>query len=161
MRLKLRQQAGFTLVEAIVGMLILSLVAVALAGTFMVGYSVISQEARQIAAAQAVSSASLTLLRDMTSATSISTGTISPGAGSLSFTYGAPGTTAFYTVDAGNNLIRTVGGAARVAARGIQSVSVAAGAPACYYTITLQPSAAGSAARTLNLSQRIGTQGCF
>jgi type II secretory pathway pseudopilin PulG len=161
MKPRLRRQAGFTLVEAIVGTLIMTLVAMALGGTFAVGYRSLRTEARQIAAGQAVSRASIAMLWDLSSASAVPTGTISPGTGTLSFTYGSPPVTAVYTVDANNNLIRTAGGNARVAARGIQSLSVAAGNPACYFTVTVQPSAVGSAAQTLNLSQRTGAQGCF
>lgn len=157
-----QHQAGFTLVEVMVVMLITSIVAIALAGGFLVGYRTISTEARQISADQAVSSASLPMLRDFTSATTISTGTITPGAGTLTITYGNPVTTVRYTIDARNNLIRTVGAVSTVAARGMQRVFVAAPpVPPCYYTLTLTPSAVGAAAVTLNLSQRIGPQGCF
>lgn len=158
-----RRQAGFTLVELMVGLLIGTLVSLALAGAFAIGYRTIGQEARQIAADQAVSSASLPLLRDLISATTVTTGTITPGsAPPLTITYGAaPITTATYRIDARNNLIRTVGAAARVAARGMRSVTIAPPGPACYYTVTLTPSAVGAVAVTLNVSTRVGPQGCF
>jgi prepilin-type N-terminal cleavage/methylation domain-containing protein len=155
------RQAGFTLVEVLVGMLVGTVVSLALASAFLLGYRTISQEARQIAANQAVSSASLPMVRDLTSATSISTGTITPGAGTLTVTYGIPLTTATYRIDATNNLIRTVGAAQRVAARGMTSVRIAPPAPACYYTVTLTPSAVGAVAVTLNVSTRVGPQGCY
>jgi prepilin-type N-terminal cleavage/methylation domain-containing protein len=156
------RQAGFTLVELMVGLLVGTVVSLALASAFLLGYRTISQVARQISANQAVSSASLTLVRDLTSATTISTGTITAGVGNLTVTYGAaPVTTATYRIDAGNNLIRTVGATSRVAARGMASVRIAPPAPACYYTVTLTPSAVGAGAVTLNASTRVGPQGCF
>lgn len=158
------RQAGFTLVEVMVGLLVMTIVTIALAGAFLVGYRTISAEARQISADQAVSSASLPMLRDFTSATTVSPTplTITSGAGTLTLTYGNPVTTVRYTIDAKNNLIRTVvGGASTVAARGMQRVVVAAPVPPCYYTLTLTPSAIGAAAVTLNLSTRVGPQGCF
>jgi prepilin-type N-terminal cleavage/methylation domain-containing protein len=157
-----RRQAGFTLVEVMVGLLVGTVVSLALASAFLLGYRTISQEARQIAADQAISNASLTLLRDLTSATTISTGTITAGsAPPLSVTYGVPATTATYRIDARNNLIRTVGGTQRVAARGMAQVVIAPPGPACYYTVTLTPSAAGAVAVSLNASTRVGPQGCF
>jgi prepilin-type N-terminal cleavage/methylation domain-containing protein len=156
-----QRQAGFTLVELLVGMAIMSIVSLALAGTFLVGYRTISQEARQIAADQAVSSASLPLLRDLSSATTISTSTITTGSGTLTVTYGTPITTVTYGIDSKNNLIRTVGASAKVASRGMQRVTVALPSPACYYTVTLTPSATGAVAVNLNMSSRVGPQGCF
>jgi prepilin-type N-terminal cleavage/methylation domain-containing protein len=159
---RLRRQAGFTLVELMVGILIGTIVSLALASAFLVGYRTISTEARQISADEAVSTASMPLLRDFTSATTITTGTITSGAGNITVTYGIPLTTVRYTIDAKNNLIRTVvGGASAVAARGMQRVVVSAPAPPCYYTLTLTPSAIGAVAVTLNLSRRTGPQGCF
>ena len=154
-------QAGFTLVELMVGMLITTVVALALGGAFLVGSRAISTEARQIAADQAVSTASLPFLRDLTSATTASTGTITPGIGTLTVTYGAPVTTVTYRIDANRNLIRTVGASSTVAARGMQSVTIAPPGPACYFTLTLTPSAAGALSATMNVSSRIGPQGCF
>ena len=161
MTVRRRRQAGFTLVELLVGMVIMSVVSLALAGTFLVGYRTISQEARQIAADEAVSGASLPLLRDLSSATTVSTGTITPGSGTLTVTFGTPITTVTYRIDSRNNLIRTVGASARVAARGMQRVTVAPPSPACYYAVTLTPSAAGAVAANLNLSSRVGPAGCF
>jgi prepilin-type N-terminal cleavage/methylation domain-containing protein len=156
------RQAGFSLVEVMVGVLMMSILAVALGGAFLVGYRTISTEARQISADQAVSNASLSLLRDFTSATTITSGTITSGVGTLTVTFGNPVTTVRYTIDATNNLIRTVvGGASTVAARGMQRVVVAAPVPPCYYTLTLTPSAVGAAAVTLNVSRRTGPQGCY
>jgi prepilin-type N-terminal cleavage/methylation domain-containing protein len=157
------QQAGFTLVEVMVGLLVMSLVAVAMASAFLVGYRTITTEARQLSADQAISTASLPLVRDLTSATSISQGTITPGVGTLTITFGnGPVKTIRYRIDAGRNLIRTlVGGASTVAARGMQSMRIAPPAPACYYTVTLTPSAVGAVAVTLNVSTRVGPQGCY
>ena len=157
-----RSQAGFTLVELMVGILVTTMIALSLGGAFLVGSRTISVEARQIAGDQAVSGASLPLLRDLTSATTVSTGTITPGsAPPLTITYGAPVTTATYRIAANNDLIRTVGAAARVAARGIKRVTIAPPSPACYSTVTLTPSAVGAVAVTLNVSTRVGPQGCF
>jgi Tfp pilus assembly protein PilE len=155
------RQAGFTLVEVLVGTLVGTAVAIALASAFLVGYRTISQEARRIAGDQAISNASLPMLRDLTSATTSSTGTITPGVGTLTITYGTPVTTVTYRIDARNNLIRTVGAVSTVAARGMSSASIAPPAPACYYTVTLTPSAVGAVAVTLNVSARVGAQGCF
>jgi prepilin-type N-terminal cleavage/methylation domain-containing protein len=157
------RQAGFTLVEVLVGMVIGTAVSLALASAFLLGYRTISQEARQIAADQADSGASLSLLRDFTSATTIAPtpGTITPGVGNLTVTYGNPVTTVTYRINARNDLIRTVGAVSTVAARGMQRVAVAAPAPACYYTLTLTPSAVGAAAVTLNVSTRVGPSGCY
>ena len=155
------RQAGFTLVEVLVGTLVGTTVAIALASAFLLGYRTISQEARRIAADQAVSGASLPTVRDFTSATTISTGTITPGVGILTVTYGVPVATVTYRIDVRNNLIRTVGAVSTVAARGMARVTIAPPAPACYYTVTLTPSAVGAVAVTLNVSTRIGAQGCF
>lgn len=157
-----RRQAGFTMVETLVALLIGAVVSLALTSAFLLGYRTISQEARQIAADQAVSAASLPLLRDLTSATTITAGTITPGVGTLTITYGpAPATSVTYRVDARNNLIRTVGGVSTVAARGVQSITIAAPNPACYYTLTIRPSAVGAVAVTLNVSRRTGATGCY
>jgi prepilin-type N-terminal cleavage/methylation domain-containing protein len=155
------RQAGFTLVEMMVGLLVGTTVSLALASAFLLGYRTISQEARQIAADQAISTASLPMLRDLTSATTISQGTITPAVGTLTITYAVPVTTVTYRIDARNNLIRTVAGVSTVAARGMASVRIAPPAPACYYSVTLTPSAVGAVAVTLNVSTRVGPQGCY
>jgi prepilin-type N-terminal cleavage/methylation domain-containing protein len=155
------RQAGFTLVEVMVGLLLGTVVSLALGSAFLVGYRTISQEARQIAADQAVSNASLPMVRDLTSATTISTGTITPGVGTLTITYGAPVTTVTYRINARNDVIRVAAGVSTVAARGMASVRIAPPAPACYSTVTLTPSAVGAVAVTLNVSTRVGAQGCF
>ena len=54
-----RWQRGFTLVEAMVGVAIFTVLTLAMAGTFLVGYRAISNEARVIAADTAVRSAYL------------------------------------------------------------------------------------------------------
>jgi prepilin-type N-terminal cleavage/methylation domain-containing protein len=157
-----RRQAGFSLVELMVGVLMMSIVALALSGAFLVGYRTISTEARQISADEAVSSASLPMLRDFTSATTITTGTINPGSvPPLTITYGNPAITVTYRISAANILIRTVGATSTVAARGIRRVTVAVPNPNCYYTVTITPSAVGAVAVTLNLSRRTGPQGCY
>jgi len=159
MRSRNPRQGGFTLVEVLVAIAVLSIVGLALAGTFAIGARTINQQAREIAADTAVSQASMSLVRDYSSASSVSTGTISSGSGSLTVTAGSPATTVTYTIDANQNLIRTVGAAASVAARGLSSLTVATGNPACYLTLTIQPSAVGAAAKTLNVGIRTG--GCF
>jgi prepilin-type N-terminal cleavage/methylation domain-containing protein len=159
------QQAGFTLVEVMVGVMVGTAVSLVLASAFLLGYRTISREARQIAGDQAVSGASLSMVRDLTSATTISTGTITAGGGTFfTITYGsAPVITIRYQIDARNNLIRTVvGGGSSVAARGMQSITIGAPPnPPCYYTLTIRPSAVGAAAVSLNVSRRTGPQGCF
>ena len=155
------RQAGFTLVEVMVGGMVGTAVALVLGRAFLLGYRTISQEARQIAADQAISTASLPMLRDLTSATTISQGTITPAVGTLTITYAVPVTTVTYRIDARNNLIRTVAGVSTVAARGMASVRIAPPAPACYYSVTLTPSAVGAVAVTLNVSTRVGPQGCY
>jgi len=151
-----------------VALLILTLLAVALGGTFLVGYKTLTREARQIAGDTAVSSASLTLLRDLSSSsiTSPLPDTISPGAGTLTLTDGptSGAATVTYTIDANNNLIRTLSGASTgsfTAARGIQLVTVSSGTPACRLSVSLTPSAVGASTQTLTVDQRVGTAGCF
>jgi prepilin-type N-terminal cleavage/methylation domain-containing protein len=155
------RQAGFTLIEVMVSLMIAAIVSIALSGGYLVGYRTISTEARQLAADQAVSAASLSLTRDLSSATTIGTGSITPGPTTLVVTYGLPATTVTYRIDAGNNLTRTVGGVTKVAARGMQSVTIAAGAPSCTYTVTLLPAAVGAIAAPLTVTRRVGAAGCL
>jgi prepilin-type N-terminal cleavage/methylation domain-containing protein len=150
------RQRGFTLVEAIVAMAILSIATVVMAGTFLVGYSAVTKEAGVISADTAISQAGIVLTRDLESAAAIPTGTINSG-NTLTLTYGSPSVTVVYSITANHDLIRTAGGVARVAARGMTSVVISA--VGCYATLTLQPSATGAAAATLNLSNRVA--GCF
>jgi type II secretory pathway pseudopilin PulG len=150
------RQRGFTLVDAVVGMAILSLATLAMAGTFLVGYQAITKETNAISADTAVSHSALSLTRDLNSAASIPTGTINSG-NTLSLTYGSPSVTVVYSINSSNQLIRTAGGVARVAARGMTSVVISAAG--CYATLTLQPSASGAAAVTLHVSNRHA--GCF
>jgi prepilin-type N-terminal cleavage/methylation domain-containing protein len=150
------RQRGFTLVEAIVAMAILTIATVAMAGTFLVGYKAVTNEANLISADTAISHASIALMRDLESAAAIPTGTINSG-NTLTLTYGSPSVTVVYSITANHDLIRTAGGVARVAARGMTSVVITR--VGCYATLTLQPSATGAAAATLNLSNRIA--GCF
>jgi type II secretory pathway component PulJ len=151
------RQLGFTLVQLVVGMAVMTIVTLAMAGTFVVGVRAVTTEARQISADSAISSASLTLTRDLEGATAIPIGTISSGS-TLTLTYGSPSVTVVYSVNNNNALIRTAGGVARVAARGVTSVVI--GAAGCYATLTIQPSATGAAAATLNVSDRL-LGGCF
>jgi type II secretory pathway pseudopilin PulG len=150
------RQRGYTIVEALIGISILSIVTLVMAGTFLVGIRAISNESRVIAADNATSDASLSLVRDLNSAVPIPAGTIN-AATPMTLFYGSAPTTVVYSVDASRNLIRTVNGTAQVAARGISSVTIAVAG--CYATVTIQPSAVGATASTLNVSNRPG--GCF
>ncbi|MDQ6883317.1 MAG: prepilin-type N-terminal cleavage/methylation domain-containing protein [Candidatus Dormibacteraeota bacterium] len=149
-------QGGFTLVELMIGMALFTVITIAMGGTFLIGTRTLTNEARQIAADTAVSHASFTLTRDLASATTIPTGTIAAGS-TVAFTYGSPAVTVRYSIDSSSSLIRTVAGSAQVAARGITSVVITA--TGCYETATIQPSAAGAASVTLNVSNR--PAGCF
>ena len=149
-------QRGYTIVEALIGISILSIVTLVMAGTFLVGIRAISNESRVIAADNATSDASLSLVRDLSSAAAVTAGTINAGT-PMTLTYGSPAITVVYSIDANGNLIRTVNGTAQVAARGITSVTIAVAG--CYATVTIQPSAVGATASTLNVSNRPG--GCF
>jgi len=149
-------QRGYTIVEALIGISILSIVTLVMAGTFLVGIRAISNESRVIAADNATSGASLSLVRDLSSAAAVTAGTIN-AATPMTLTYGSPAITVVYSVDANLNLIRTVNGTAQVAARGISNVTIAVAG--CYATVTIQPSAVGATASTLNVSNRPG--GCF
>jgi len=150
------RQRGFTLVEMMVGLAILSIVAIAMAGTFLVATRAVSSEARVIAADEAVSGASLWLTRDLNSAVALPTGTVNSGT-TMTLTYGSPAVTVVYSVNNNRDLVRTVNGAATTAARGITSVTVTAAG--CYATVTIQPSATGATAATFNVSNRPG--GCW
>ena len=153
-----RAQRGFTLVEMMVGMAILSVIAVAMAGTFLVANRAVSGEARVIAADEAISGASLWLTRDLNSANAVPAGPVTISAGNpLTLSYGSPAVTVVYSVDNNNDLLRTVNGTATTAARGITSVTITA--LGCYATVTMQPSATGAAAATFNVSNRPG--GCW
>jgi prepilin-type N-terminal cleavage/methylation domain-containing protein len=149
-------QHGFTVIEVMIGTLLMTILSLAMVGTFAVGYRTLSQEARQIAADNAVNGADMALTRDLSMATVLPTGTIGGGS-TVSLNYGAPGSNSVvYSIDASKNLIRTLNGTAQVVTRGMTSVTI--GAVACYATVTLQPSAVGAAARTLNVGNRPG--GC-
>lgn len=151
-----REQHGFTMVEMMIGITILTVVTLAMAGTFLVGYRAISNEARVIAADTAVSNSSIWLTRDLNSETTTVSGTIQAGS-PMTISYGVPVVTVIYSVDGSNNLIRSVvGGGSAVAARGITKITVSwAG---CYGTVTIQPAAVGASAVALNVSNRPG--GC-
>jgi prepilin-type N-terminal cleavage/methylation domain-containing protein len=151
------RQRGFTLVEMLVGLTLLSVVTIAMAGTFLVASRAVSNEARTIAADEAVSGASLWLTRDLNSAIALPAGTARLGNPPVTLTYGSPVVTVTYSVNNRNDLIRTVNGSARTAARGVTSVVF--GAAGCYATVTIQPSATGAAAATFNVSNRPG--GCW
>jgi prepilin-type N-terminal cleavage/methylation domain-containing protein len=153
-----RSQRGFTLVEMMVAVAILSIVGVAMAGTFLVASRAVSNEARTISADEAVSGASLWLTRDLNSAAALPALPVTINlANTLTLTYGSPPVAVVYSVNANRDLVRTVNGAATTAARGVTSVTVTAAA--CYATVTIQPSATGATAATFNVSNRPG--GCW
>lgn len=149
-------QRGFTLVETMVGIAVFAIVSLVMISTFLVGYKTISTETRIISADTAVSEASLSLVRDLNSATTLVAGTISTTS-TVTLTYGSPAVNVVYSVDARGNLIRTVNGSPQVGARGIRNVVIMVSG--CYATVTIQPSATGATASTLNVSNRPG--GCF
>jgi prepilin-type N-terminal cleavage/methylation domain-containing protein len=152
------RQRGFTLVELMVGIAILSIVSVAMAGTFLVATRAVSNEARVIAADEAVSSASVWLTRDLNSANALPVGPVTVSLGNpLTLNYGSPAVFVVYSIDNNRDLVRTVGGAAGTAARGVTSVTI--NAAGCYATVTIQPSATGAVAATLNVSNR--PAGCW
>ena len=152
-----RGQHGFTLVEMMVSITIFTVVTVAMAGTFLVGYRAIGNEARVIAADTAVSQASLWLTRDLNSATTLGCPCTIQAGSPMTVTYGAPPVTVVvYSVDASQNLIRTVNGTDQVAARGITRVTISW--VGCYGTVSILPSVTGSVAVILNVSNRPG--GC-
>jgi prepilin-type N-terminal cleavage/methylation domain-containing protein len=150
------KQRGFTLVEMMVALAILSIVSIAMAGTFLVASRAVTNEARAISADEAVSGASLWLTRDLNSAVALPTGTVN-SATTVTLQYGSPAVTVVYSVNTKNDLVRTVNGGATTAARGISSVTLTAAG--CYATVTIQPSATGATAATFNVSNRPG--GCW
>ncbi|SRR5712691_2236235 len=150
-------QRGFTLVEMMVGLAILSIVTIAMAGTFLVASRAVSNEARAIAADEAVSGASLWLTRDLNSAAALPAGTVRLGNPPMTLQYGSPVVIVAYSVNTNNDLVRTVNGVDTTAARGITSVTVTAAG--CYATVTIQPSATGAVAATFNVGNRPG--GCW
>lgn len=154
-----RPQRGFTLVEAMLGIAVFTVVGLAMAGTFLIGYRAINNEAADISAGSATSDASIWLTRDLNSADTMPSGTINAANPPLTFTYGGGATSVSYRVDGSRNLIRTVGANAQVAARGITSVTIGGWGTGCYGTVTIQPSASGEPAVVLNISNRPG--GCF
>ena len=145
-----RGQRGFTLVEVMVSIAIFTIVSLAMAGTFLVGYRAISNEARVIAADTAVSDASLSLIRDLNSATPPPSGTIDSSS-SVTLTYGSPQVSVRYSLDANRNLIRTVnGGPNQAAARGITRGPIRGtkGSRSCAGTPTEAASTAAAPAAT-------------
>jgi prepilin-type N-terminal cleavage/methylation domain-containing protein len=156
------RQSGYTLIELLMATVITGVVAMALGGTYLVGYRSISLEANEVSADQAVSSASLNLTRDLSSGTVSSALplTLSPGSGSMVLSYGSPAVTVTYTINGGKTLLRAVsGGLTTVAGRGISQLTLSAGTPACYLSATILPSASGASAQTMNVGERTG--GCF
>lgn len=156
MRPRAAAKRGFTLVEAMIGMALLTVITVAMAGTFLVASRSLTSEARVLSADTAVSHASFSLTRDLASAATAPTGTVS-AASTLTLSYGSPVVTVVYSINRSGDLVRTANGAAQVAARGITSIVITA--TGCYATATIQPSAIGASAVTLNVANRPG--GCF
>src|SRR5438105_4610780 len=119
------RQRGFTLVEMMVGLAILSVVAVAMAGTFLVANRAVSNEARVIAADEAVSGASVWLTRDLNSAAALPTLPVTINLlNTLTLTYGSP-PVIIQNRDANNHdLVRTLNDVATTAARRIPSVAI-------------------------------------
>jgi len=153
-----RRQRGFTLVEMMVGLAILSIVTLAMAGTFLVASRAVSNEARAIAADEADSAASLWLTRDLNSAAALPALPVTINlANTLTLTYGSPPVVVIYSVNNNRDLVRTVNGLATTAARGVTSVTVTAAG--CYATVAIQPSAIGATVATFNVSNRPG--GCW
>lgn len=154
-------QGGFTIVEAAIGLLLVVLITAALASTYLVGYTAISKEAKQVSADTALSDASLWLLRDLSSSTVTAyTGGLAPGNGRiLRVAYGNPATTVTYSIDAQRNLLRAIGGGrTTVASRSLQGLTlVTAG---CQLTLTLTPSAIATS-QTLQVTARIGATRCY
>src|SRR5437870_13671181 len=103
-------QRGFTLVEVMVSIAIFTIVSLAMAGTFLVGYRAIANEARVIAADAAVSEASLWLTRDLNSADTTSRPTATVSAGNpIPFTYASPPLNVTHSIAGSNKLARTAG----------------------------------------------------
>lgn len=153
-----RAQRGFTLVEMMIAMAILSIIAVAMAGTFLVANRAVSGEARVIAADEAISGASVWLTRDLNSAAALPALPVTINLlNTLTLTYGSPPVIIVYSVDNNHDLVRSINGVATTAARGITSVTVSSAG--CYATVTIQPSATGASAASYNVSNRPG--GCW
>jgi prepilin-type N-terminal cleavage/methylation domain-containing protein len=155
------RQGGFTLVELLVAIALSALVALVLAQTFLVGYGVLTAESRALAGDTAISTATLSLTRDLSSGTVSSAlpDSLTAGSGTLSLSYGNPAVTVSYSIDAAGNLIRSVAGVSSVSSRGLQQLLVTAGTPACFLSVTLTPSAVGATPQTVQIGQR--PQGCF
>lgn len=151
-----RGQRGFTVIEAMIGIAVFTIISLAMAGTFAIGYRAVNNEARVIAADTALSGASMWLTRDLNSETTMVAGTIQAGS-PLTLNYGSPPVSVTYSVDANRNLIRTVAGNAQVAARGVTSVVITWSG--CYGSASVLPSATGATAVVLNVSNRPG--GCL
>src|SRR6202162_6362647 len=100
------RQRGYTIVEALIGITILSIVTLVMASTFLVVIRAIRNEARVIAADNATADTSLSLVRDLNSAVAVAAGTIN-AATPMTLTYGSAPTTVVYSVDGNRKLIRT------------------------------------------------------
>ena len=74
---RLQRQRGFTLLETVIGLAIVTAITIALAGTFLIAGRSLSNEARTIAADTAISHSSFTLTRDLARATLLPIGTVS------------------------------------------------------------------------------------
>jgi hypothetical protein len=137
---------------------ITSIIVVALGGTFVVGYSAINRSNATMAGDNATANASVALTRDIGSAAGVSPAlpvTLTPGAGSITFTPAGSTPPRTYTIDSAGNVVRTVGGAARVAARGIATVQFATGSATCQLQVTITASKGALGAQGLTVARRM------
>lgn len=156
-----RRQRGFTLVELAINVAITGVIMVALGGTSVVGYAAINRSNATMAGDSAIASTSVALTRDISSATGVSPGlpvTLVPGVGSITFTPAGSTPARIYTIDLAGNVVRTVGGTATVAARGVAQLQFAAGSSACQIQVTMTASKGTLGAQSLIVARRM--QGC-
>jgi prepilin-type N-terminal cleavage/methylation domain-containing protein len=156
-----RRQRGFTLIELAINVAITGVIVVALGGTSVVGYAAINRSNATMAGDNATASVSVALTRDISSAAGVSPAlpvTLTPSAGSITFTPAGSTPARTYTIDAAGNVVRTVGGAATVAARGIAQLQFAAGSSPCQMQVTITASKGTLGAQGLTVARRM--QGC-
>jgi hypothetical protein len=140
---------------------ITGVIVVALGSTFLVGYSAINRSNATMAGDNATASVSVALTRDISSANGVSPAlpvTLTPGAGSITFTPAGSTPPRVYTIDGAGNVVRTVGGTATVAARGIAQLQFAVGSSACQMQVTITASMGALGAQGLTVARRM--QGC-
>jgi Tfp pilus assembly protein FimT len=156
-----RSQQGFTLVELAINVAITGVIVVSLGGTSVVGYGAINRSNATMAGDTAIASTSVALTRDISSAAGVSPAlpvTLTPGAGSITFTPAGSAPPRIYTIDSAGNVVRTVGGAATVAARGVAQLQFAIGSSACQIQVTMTASKGTLGAQGLTVARRM--QGC-